>query len=244
MTERDWLTSVDPVAMLNWLRPIDQTNRISDRKMRMFALDCQVSYGAYSNLADDWETHGLPGVSDEEWAVRWASDAFLILAPRIRANILRDIVGNPWRPVTLPPGPAIRRDCAACDATGVLLGPDWCFYCEGRGWRMSEATPPPWLTPDVLSIATACYEEQKWPCLCCGGGGRWGVIGGGSSEPCHSCKGAGFTDDGTLDPARLAVLSDALEEAGCDDVSILDHLRSTSPHYRGCWAVDLILGKV
>ena len=32
---------------------------------------------------------------------------------------------------------------------------------------------------------------------------------------------------GELDPARLAVLSDALEEAGCDNADILDHLRTS-----------------
>ena len=48
---------------------------------------------------------------------------------------------------------------------------------------------------------------------------------------------------GELDCERLAVLSDALEEAGCDDPTILDHLRGPGPHFRGCWALDLILGK-
>ncbi len=48
---------------------------------------------------------------------------------------------------------------------------------------------------------------------------------------------------GHLDTARLAVLSDALEEAGCIDEAILDHLRSPGPHVRGCWALDLVLGK-
>src|SRR5262249_33654367 len=48
---------------------------------------------------------------------------------------------------------------------------------------------------------------------------------------------------GHLDPARLAVLSDALEEAGCTDADLLSHLRSLGPHVRGCWALDLILGK-
>jgi hypothetical protein len=48
---------------------------------------------------------------------------------------------------------------------------------------------------------------------------------------------------GALDAARLAVLADALEEAGCTDADILNHLRSPSPHVRGCWAVDLTLGK-
>ena len=48
---------------------------------------------------------------------------------------------------------------------------------------------------------------------------------------------------GTLDPARLAVLADALEEAGCADPSLLGHLRESGPHVRGCWAVDALLRK-
>jgi hypothetical protein len=48
---------------------------------------------------------------------------------------------------------------------------------------------------------------------------------------------------GTLDSGRLAVLADALEEAGCSDADILGHLRGPGPHVRGCWAVDLCLGK-
>jgi hypothetical protein len=48
---------------------------------------------------------------------------------------------------------------------------------------------------------------------------------------------------GTLDPVRLAVLADALEEAGCTDKTILDHLRGPGPHVRGCWVIDLLLGK-
>jgi hypothetical protein len=48
---------------------------------------------------------------------------------------------------------------------------------------------------------------------------------------------------GELDATRLSVFSDSLEEAGCTDEAILSHLRSPGPHVRGCWAVDLILGK-
>ena len=42
---------------------------------------------------------------------------------------------------------------------------------------------------------------------------------------------------------RLPVLADALEDAGCDNADILNHLRGPGPHVRGCWAVDLLLGK-
>jgi hypothetical protein len=49
--------------------------------------------------------------------------------------------------------------------------------------------------------------------------------------------------EGTLDAARLVVLADALEDAGCSDAELLAHLRGPGPHVRGCWAVDLILAK-
>jgi hypothetical protein len=48
---------------------------------------------------------------------------------------------------------------------------------------------------------------------------------------------------GHLDAARLAVLADMLEEAGCADAQLLGHLRGPGPHVRGCFAVDLLLGK-
>jgi hypothetical protein len=42
--------------------------------------------------------------------------------------------------------------------------------------------------------------------------------------------------------AELPVLGDALEEASCADTDLLGHCRDTTPHARGCWAVDLVLG--
>jgi hypothetical protein len=49
--------------------------------------------------------------------------------------------------------------------------------------------------------------------------------------------------EGTLDAQRLAVLADALEDAGCVDVVLLDHLRGPGPHVRGCFVVDLLTGR-
>ncbi len=45
------------------------------------------------------------------------------------------------------------------------------------------------------------------------------------------------------DFTALPVLADALEDAGCTAPDLLGHLRSNGPHYRGCWAIDLLLGK-
>jgi hypothetical protein len=68
-----------------------------------------------------------------------------------------------------------------------------------------------WLTPDVVALAQAAYQERALP-------------------------------SGHLAPARLAILADALEEAGASG-AVLVHLRSFGPHVRGCHAVDLCLGR-
>jgi hypothetical protein len=42
---------------------------------------------------------------------------------------------------------------------------------------------------------------------------------------------------------RMPVLADALQDAGCHPGDVLDHFRGGGPHARGCWVVDLLLGK-
>jgi hypothetical protein len=45
------------------------------------------------------------------------------------------------------------------------------------------------------------------------------------------------------DFGAMPILADALQDAGCDNADILDHCRGPGPHVRGCWVVDLVLGK-
>jgi hypothetical protein len=42
---------------------------------------------------------------------------------------------------------------------------------------------------------------------------------------------------------RLPVLGDALEDAGCTNADVLRHCREPGLHVRGCWVVDLLLGR-
>jgi hypothetical protein len=106
-------------------------------------------------------------------AVQSAGTATAAIEIHAQTNLLRDIFGNPFRPVSLN---------------------------------------PTWQTPTVGSLAHAAYDNRTLPA-------------------------------GTLEPNRLAVLADALEEAGCDNADTLNHLRQPGDHVRGCWAVDLLLGK-
>jgi hypothetical protein len=42
----------------------------------------------------------------------------------------------------------------------------------------------------------------------------------------------------------MPILADALQDVGCEEAAILDHCRdATAAHVRGCWVVDLVLGK-
>jgi len=46
------------------------------------------------------------------------------------------------------------------------------------------------------------------------------------------------------DFSAMPILADALQDAGCDNDDILAHCRDPNhPHVRGCWVVDLVLGK-
>lgn len=52
---------------------------------------------------------------------------------------------------------------------------------------------------------------------------------------------AGVYDRRSFD--LMPILADALMDAGCDDEDVLYHCRREAPHARGCWVVDLLLGK-
>jgi hypothetical protein len=48
-------------------------------------------------------------------------------------------------------------------------------------------------------------------------------------------------DDRAFD--RMPILADALEDAGCHDADVLNQCHQPGVHVRGCWVVDLLLGK-
>ncbi len=166
----------------------------------------------------------------------------------VKAALLRDIIGNPWKPV-------------------MLADPvDWMGFPPGPHYKL----PRSWLTPPVLALARDAYEERGRKCERCDGQGWYWTAKGSEpawKEDCSTCHGTGHIEDGHLDPGTLGILADALDEAGCDNVDLLMHLRGREiryvrhnlgpydyelqpkwcalrgPHGRGCWALDLVLGK-
>jgi len=41
---------------------------------------------------------------------------------------------------------------------------------------------------------------------------------------------------------RLPILADSLEEAGCTNITVLDHCRASASHGQTCWVIQLLLG--
>jgi hypothetical protein len=226
---------------------------------RATELELHDAYGdAYEDVASPefesefaWSTCSTGIVQVERHLLQWFSVSTKHAAAQ--SALLRDVVGNPFRPISL---------CGNKDHGSVTVRP----YCAGCQ-RLR--------TPAVLMLANAAYEDRaKQECKACRGhGGRWDNEAINQWYDCHECGGKGIIDGGTLDPLTLMALADALEEAGmpageecqeCLDFSrrrlwefltchggttarkggeLLAHLRSPGPHVRGCWALDLILNK-
>jgi hypothetical protein len=225
MTEEEWLTCTDPQKMLGFLR-----DRASDRKFRLFASVCcrrvwpHIRSQAGHRLVEIAERYvdGLASKPSLLAADKEAFEAFEGLYSKEGYGLERIVRRNmPLR---------IRAAYSACwlsvgDAWEAAQGMVWLF---GQKVRRSQSDllrdifgnpfspvsiDPDWRTPTVQALATAAYEERILPA-------------------------------GHLEPDRLSILADALEEAGCTDTQILSHLRGPSgPHVRGCWVVDAILGK-
>jgi hypothetical protein len=203
MTEAEWLACEDPVAMLEHLR-----GRVSDRKLRLFALACgRRVCSLVPDGRDRWFAGALAVV---ERFVEGHGDASEFAALRER-EILE---GSEEVILGIVDPDAWRGARAAVEWAGWLTD-GWraraerkvqarrCRCVFGNPFRPISANRS-WLTSTVVALANGTYE------------------------------------DGAFD--RLPILADALQDADCDDNVILNHCRSEG-HVRGCWVVDLVLGK-
>lgn len=221
MTEAEWMVWADPKAMLELLR-----DNATERKFRLFACACcrrvwpwladvrsrravevaeeltdgSVSLTDWSDAeAAAWHAmhEGGEGLLDTEDATarlmfHYASGAAFSAVQadfdrvdassvaqdaancasekdqerRSQACLLRDIFGNPFRPVTFSPA-----------------------------WRIDTA----------LTLARQMYDSREF--------------------------------------SAMPIPADALQDAGCDNEDVLNHCRFSDVHVRGCWVVDLVLGK-
>src|SRR5262245_44679850 len=105
MTENDWLTSDDPPAMLAWLAApvggaieVPGFHGLGERKLRLFACACE----RWCCLLPEEEIMALEGAALIDYVLHVAACRKNTPgAGAQRAALLRDVVGNPWRPAGL-----------------------------------------------------------------------------------------------------------------------------------------------
>lgn len=247
MNEHQWQATTDPVAMLAYLFPsraedvgLASEFRPSPRKLRLFACACcrqvwhlltdprsrkavEVAERYADGEATAEEANKAGSASTEVYSKIGDDDAFCaaIMAERMLHRCTAEL--HAWS-VVADQDNSIPTRAGAVPATQATL-----LRCiVGNPFR-----PVKLAQPQSMPMPRYRNEWIDAPCA-------WltpQVLS--IAAQAYEQPGA----DGTLDPATLSILADALTDAGCDNDTILDHLRSPGPHVRGCWVVDLVLGK-
>ena len=219
MTEGEWTACNDPVPMLDLLRW-----QATDRKLRLFAVACcrhihvlrtNPAVGRALDLGEEYADGRV-----DRAALRGANrDAWDVMGdPRYRGG---PVYGNPA--VRLVDA-ASRTDLHPPLLEMVILGVNAAFPAVSSTRSEVPATllrdifgPLPF-RPVTLGPSVLAWNDRLVPRLAQAlyDERRWG---------------------------DMPILADAMLDAGCDNEEILAHCRSGEEHVRGCWAIDLILGK-
>jgi hypothetical protein len=266
MTEEEWLACTNPWPMVACLRGM-----VSDRKLRLFA--CACCRRIWHLLGDERlrkavevaEAHSDGNAGAE--ALLAARDAALT----VWRAAYEETTGHPPPEVvsitlTSPSGQAgvtaFLSGHAGCEAHTHTPSPQ--VAATTAAAAVHRATAPPRLLPSTACDLAAEAAAGRWegtnasPVESAAQAVllrdlllypfRPVVLNPAWRPPSVvSLAQAAYEErilpSGNLDPQRLAVLADALEDAGCDSEELLMHLRSNGPHVRGCWVIDLLVGK-
>jgi hypothetical protein len=239
MTEKQWRASTDPQAMLDRAR---LSGLASQRKRLLFLAACLrrlwpvLLYQGSREAAEVLERVADRVATDEERAAA-------AQAAGSAADVARADADNVATPDSASAHVIYVASLAACVVRDAFRSDDPCSllwavaavgrsYCIADGPLSAEAAllrdlfgPLPFRLLTPLAPAWLRWNE--------------GTVG----RLAEGVYGDRRLPEGTLDPTPLTVLADALEDAGCDQADLLSHLRGPGPHVRGCWAVDLVLGK-
>jgi hypothetical protein len=199
----------------------------SDRKLRLFAVACCRSVSAL--LIDERSRHAVDIA--ERYAESGAGEDELLAA-----YALADQCASAF----LEAGDETRY-CAALAAAWVCVDPGYAnaayaashaaYYAlqAGGGAELSAQAA---LLADIFPPSALSSSPPPAPVP-----PEWLLSNDGAARRlCHSIDEGGRYE-------WMPQLADALEDAGCRDERILEHCRAPGTHVRGCWVLDLLLGK-
>jgi hypothetical protein len=244
VTEADWLACTDPQKMLEFLLgtniprdlrfwsgrvaqvPDYPHSKITDRQLRLFACACcrriwHLLVDGRSRKAVEVSELYADGLADH---IRLARARHEAREARRKCPVPDQVVA--WRAAgaaqdaTRDTGSSAAFNCLAETARAVNVGDT--NHCDPAELQHQASI--------LLDIVGNPFRPVPLD-------PPWLAWAGGTVPKLARA----IYDDRAFD--RLPVLADALEEAGCTDAAILDHLRGPGPHGLGCWALDLLSGK-
>jgi hypothetical protein len=223
MTEAEWLACTDLREMLEFLR-----EKSSDRKLRLFACACcrripEVSTYRRARIALDAVERYADGLEDESSVLEFGEAAYK--GARWTRDGTRSAAVAASQACCNPSETHLFLTCVNVVCNNVVgteaVNAERAFLAA----CLREIFGPLPFRPVSLDPSWLTWKDGTIPKMA-------QVIYEDRDLP-----------SGHLDNARLAVLGDALEDAGCTDADILNHCRAAAPHVRGCWVIDLLLGK-
>ena len=226
MTEREWLECVEPGKMLEFVR-----GKASDRKLRLFAVACGRSVQHLTSLREVAEllAEFIEGTVDPQtyestkaWHQPLEPGTIHRFGGRPNASCAALLSDDAWEAATSAAG------SAAGDA-------EVAYYQQHKNERDFEIQ----LLGEQRRIAFASQAKALLDVI--GNPFRPATVDPAWRTPTVVSVATAIYDDRAFD--RLPILADALEDAGCTNADILNHCRQPREHVRGCWAVDLVLGK-
>ena len=233
MTEREWLECADPHPMLDFL-----AGKASERKLRLFACACCYRAAWYgqdksSRLAVEVAERYADGRATEaELDVERAG--LLDTLERRRTCFMNWFSAARWACERLVACQDFARNAALMAAEAAadsqLMGYDWTSNLYWSPYPDALAAAE----KDQAAFLRDLFDDLWRPVAV---SSVWLAWDHGSIPQLAQTvyEGDRFGD--------LPILADALEEAGCGDPALLGHCRARASHVRGCWALDLLLGK-
>ena len=270
MTEADWLASLDPEPMLQFMR-----GEVSDRKLRLFACgSCRRIWDLLTTAAaraavetGERFADGLATSAEREAAWRSCRDTvvgpdgnFLAAEGTLRWSIADAAcwaaapLGKDGTPLPgTEVGSGVYRSAAGAKAQaawdnyvrarhgstgyveaakpGLQMNPvTECYaraFKEANAARQSETSAQAALLRDILGNPFRTISiDPVW------------LQGQGAAVSKIAQE---IYDDRSFD--RMPRLAIALNEAGCTNADIVVHCKNQGEHVRGCWVLDLLLGR-
>jgi hypothetical protein len=253
LTEAEWVAGTNPLSLVQHLCNRARAGRRPrrDRKLRRYACACgrrvwDLLTDERSRAAVEMAERFAEGEADRNELDRARSEAHRA-RDELQVAAMRSVVYGPAQAAVISAAAVSMRSCAGSAAMAAREAA--LFVTDALAAAAGEPRPVQMVGPDLPSgpLRQVCdllrdvFSNPFRPVACDPSWLRW------RGSTVVRLAQAAYEDralpTGTLEPARLAVLADALEEAGCADAELLGHLRSPGPHLCGCWAVDLLLGR-